>query len=85
MTVGIGAYEYESRFKVSGFARTVSGEFQLTWPRRPREAFTIRSYQDLVGSMLSEERTIFSQDESTTWAHSNATSTPKFYTIQVIP
>lgn len=83
MTVDMGAYEYGSLpFGVTRIVDTLGGVTELTWISRFGDTYTIWSCGDLSGPQWSEEQTMASQGESTTWADSNTAPTRKFYRVE---
>lgn len=85
MTVDMGAYEFGSfAFKVVGFTRENDGKAGLSWSSRPGDTYTIWSCSDLAADIWTEEATVPSEGQTTTWTDTNVTpSRQKFYRIQI--
>ena len=82
-TVDMGAYEYGSfPFKVVSLIKD-AGEAELTWNSRPGDTYRIWSCSDLLAADWSEEETVASHGETTSWKDSDASAVRKFYRIKV--
>ncbi|NQT84908.1 hypothetical protein HQ563_17970 [bacterium] len=84
LTVDMGAYEYGSfPFKIVKVERTVFGEERLTWTSRNGDTYIVRSSARLPNQSWTEEKTVVSQGELTTWTDPNGIGWQKFYRIEL--
>jgi len=82
MRVDMGAYEYGSfPFAITEVLKTTGVE--LTWASRPGDTYTVWSCLDLETEEWSEETTIPSAGETTSWSDPDMTSPGKFYRIEI--
>ncbi|NQT83613.1 right-handed parallel beta-helix repeat-containing protein [bacterium] len=82
--VDMGAYEYGSfLFRVSQLVNTAGSGVELTWKSRPGDTYTVWSCPELAKGEWSEQATIPSAGETATWTDPDATSTCKFYKIEL--
>ncbi len=83
-TADIGAYEYGSwPFRFVQLDKTPGGHPQLTWTGRPGDYYEIQSSPIPLTGLWKFETIVISQGESNTWIDSDATSTRKFYRIEL--
>lgn len=82
-TVDMGAYEYGSfPFAITQVARLT--ETEITWKSRPGDSYIVWSCSDLSGGdSWSQEATVESQGEATTYSDPDMTSLSKFYKIEI--
>ena len=55
----------------------------LTWSSRPGDNYTLWSCADLSGGLWTEEATVTSGGETTSWTDVHTTSACKFYRIEI--
>jgi len=78
LTVDMGAYEYGSfPFKITQVVPA------LTWRSRPGDTYTVQSCTDLSSGEWTDEETVLSDGESTTWTDTDTESPRKFYRIEI--
>jgi len=82
LTVDMGAYEYAFRFRISGVVRETTGGFQLTWTSRPGDEYAIWSCTDLTSGTWTQEQTVPSAGDSTSWIDPSPGGSRKFYRVE---
>jgi hypothetical protein len=71
-------------FRIAEIAKSpVEGQIRLTWNSRPGATYTVWSCSDLEAGPWTEEATVSSEGETTTWTDTETTCTCKFYKIAI--
>ncbi len=83
-TVDMGAFEYDSfSFRIVGIVARHDGEAALTWNSRLGDTYTVWSCFDLSASTWTEEATLPSQGETTSWVDTASAEGMKLYRIEL--
>ena len=82
-TVDMGAYEYgsSSSFRITQLLMT--GGIQLTWTSRPGDQYVIWSCTDLTSGAWTQEQTVSSAGDSTSWTDASPSGSLTFYRVQI--
>jgi hypothetical protein len=80
----MGAYEYDPfQFKITQVDNAAGGRAELTWTSRPGDNYTIWSCTDLAAEAWTEEETVGSQGDLTSWTDPSPTAGQKFYKVEL--
>ena len=83
LTVDIGAYEYNSsEFRVVEHSKA-AGSCLLAWRSRPGDTYTVWSCGDLMDAVWSEEASLSSQGDLTSWTGLQPIGRIKFYRVEL--
>ena len=86
LRAGNGPFEVGLRsflFRISQLVNTAGSGVELTWKSRPGDTYTVWSCPELAKGEWIEQATIPSAGETATWTDPDATSTCKFYKIEL--
>ena len=82
-TVDMGAYEYGSwLFSITRVIMTGTGALQLTWTSRPPDEYAIWSCDDLSSANWTQEQTVPSAGDFTSWTDPSPGGSRKFYRVE---
>ncbi len=81
LTVDVGAYEYRP-FRISQILVEASVGLQLTWNSVPDVVYVIWSCTDLASGAWTQEATVPSAGNSTSWTDPNPGASRKFYRVE---
>jgi len=70
-------------FEVTDIVEAGLGVISLTWNSRPGATYTVWSCSDLQAGPWSEEATVSSEGDTTTWTDPDTLSPRKFYRVQI--
>jgi hypothetical protein len=83
LTVDMGAYEYASwSFRISEVLVETTGGLRLTWTSRPGDEYVVWSCTDLTSGAWTQEATVPSAGDSTSWTDPSPSGSQKFYKVQ---
>jgi hypothetical protein len=83
LTVDMGAYEYASwPFGISQVLMAGARAFQLTWTSRPGDGYAVWSCTDLTSGVWTQEATVPSAGDSTSWTDPSPSGSRNFYRVE---